>query len=128
MEDRAKKIATGVLIAGWLMSSAGIAMAQQKEYDGTESSEQGAPPMGPPPERRPSPAEQQQMMQHAMGGMMELMMENMARSMAKPEFAKDMAAFMRNYYKALIEQGFTEEEALKIVTSGGAIPQMGGRK
>ena len=129
MEDRTKKIAAGILIAGWLVTSAGMALAQ-KEQGGAESSEQAASTLGLPPleHKPPSPAEQQQMMQQAMGGMMGLMMESMARSMAKPEFAQNMAAFMRNYYKALIAQGFTEEEALKIVTSGGAIPQMGGRK
>ena len=145
---RSKKFVAGLLMTGWLVTSAGIALAQKdrrptnKEAEfgdgrepvsapvtgGAESSEQGAPPMGPPPEHRPSPAEQQQMMQQAMGGMMGLMMESMARSMAKPEFAQNMAAFMRNYYKALIAQGFTEEEALNIVTSSGGLPQMGGRK
>ena len=115
-----------VLMVVSLFGAVPVAMAQ-KEHGGAESSGPAAP-MEPPLEHRPSPAEQQQMMQQAMGGMMGLMMESMARSMAKPEFAQNMATFMRNYYKALIAQGFTEEEALKIVTSGGAIPQMGGRK
>ena len=41
--------------------------------------------------------------------------------LAKPEAARNLAAFVRNLYDALIAKGFTKDEALKIVTAfGGA--------
>jgi len=37
--------------------------------------------------------------------------------LAKPEAARNLAAFVRNLYDALIAKGFTKDEALKIVTA-----------
>ena len=98
--------------------------AAEKEQPAAQAP--GQEPAGKEPQRMLS-QENQQAMQEMMGSMMGLMMEGMARSMAKPEFAKNMAAFMRNYYKALIEQGFAPEEAMKIVTSSG-LPSLGGQR
>ena len=36
-------------------------------------------------------------------------------ALATPETAKQLAAFTRNYYEALIAKGFSKDEALKIV-------------
>ena len=62
-----------------------------------------------------------------MGMMMAQMMEGMSKAMAKPEVAENFATFMRNYYNSLIKQGFTQDEAMKIVTSSG-MPSMGGKQ
>ena len=124
MSVQLKRVIVGFLMGGWLVTSAGMALAQ-KEHDGMESAEPPAP--FEQPHQRSSQAEQQVMMQQMMGSMMGLMMEGMAKAMAKPEFAQNMATFMRNYYKALIAQGFTEEQAMKIVTSSG-VPRMGGQQ
>ncbi len=114
----------GILLISCMALHPGIAPAAEKEPAAAQPSElQRSEGRG---EGQPSP-EEQQMMQQMMGSMMGLMMEGMARSMAKPEFAKNMAIFMRNYYKALIEQGFTEEEAMRVVISSG-LPSLGGQR
>jgi hypothetical protein len=38
-------------------------------------------------------------------------------ALAKPETAEKMARYVKNFQNALIKEGFTKEEALKIVTS-----------
>jgi hypothetical protein len=40
---------------------------------------------------------------------------------SSPDMAKSQVTFYRNFYKALIETGFTEEEALQIVIPQGSI-------
>ena len=45
--------------------------------------------------------------------------EERARLMAKPEVAENLATFAQNFYKALIARGFSEEQALWIVSKGG---------
>ncbi len=44
--------------------------------------------------------------------------------LAEPETAKKLARFQKGYYEALIEEGFSKEEALKIICSTG-IPSVG---
>ena len=39
--------------------------------------------------------------------------------LAKPETAEKLAAFQMNYYKALVAQGFTEEQAFQLVRDVG---------
>jgi len=79
----------------------------------------------------PTAEEMREMMQGVMGPMMGEMMASMVKSMSKtmaePEVAQNLATFTRNYYQALVDRGFTEEEALKIVTSSG-FPMLGGGK
>ncbi len=60
-----------------------------------------------------------------MGQMMESMIRGMTKVMAEPETAQNLATFMRTYYLALIDRGFTEEEAMRIVTST-RLPSLGG--
>ena len=121
---RGKQVMAGILAAGLLTTSAYA--APEKESLPKDAASAGETVPMERPRRGPS-SEDQQMWQQMMGSMMGLMVEGTARSMAKPEFAQNMAAFMRNYYKALIGQGFTEEEAMKIVISTG-IPQLGGHR
>lgn len=47
-------------------------------------------------------------------------------ALAEPEVARNLARFTRNYYEALMAEGFTREEALRIVSSIGfpSIPNM----
>lgn len=81
-------------------------------------------------QKQPSPEEMQQMMgamMAPMADMMGLMLEGMAKTMAKREIAENFATFTRNYYLALVTRGFTEEEAMKIVTASG-LPSMGGKQ
>ncbi len=80
---------------------------------------------------QPSAEEVRQMMQGVMGPMMGEMMSSMIKSLSKtlaePQIAQNYAAFTRNYYQALIDKGFTADEALKIVSSVG-LPSVGGSK
>lgn len=39
--------------------------------------------------------------------------------LAKPQTAKKLATFQKNYYDALIEQGFTKEQAFELVLRFG---------
>lgn len=75
------------------------------------------------------PAEMNQQMEQ-MQGMMASVMRNVTQStmeaLADPETARNLARFTRNYYNALVEEGFTEEQALRIVSSMGfpTVPRM----
>ncbi len=59
----------------------------------------------------------------AMSSMMSSMMGGMVEFLARPETAEGYAAFMKNYYDALIKKGFTEEQALRIIAETG-IPSL----
>ena len=64
--------------------------------------------------------------------MMPLMIQGMLNAMhqyySNPEVAKIEAVHVRNFYEALIEQGFTPEEALQIVVGYGNPVSMGASK
>jgi len=73
---------------------------------------------------QPSPEEVRQQMEVAfgamapmMGKMMEAMIEAQLAVVSKPDSAEKMARYVKNFYQALIKQGFSKEEAFKIVTS-----------
>ena len=51
----------------------------------------------------------------AFGMMTQNMMDGIYTGLAKPETAKKLAKFMRNYFDALIAEGFTKEEAIQII-------------
>jgi hypothetical protein len=76
---------------------------------------------------RADPMQQAMGMMNQMGPMYETMMQSMIdgtlKAMNKPENIDRMAAFTRQYYQALIKQGFTKEEALQIV-AGAGIPAL----
>ncbi len=80
-----------------------------------------------------SPAEQQAQMQQAMqmmtpmfGQMTKSMMEAQLNVLADQETANKLATFTKNYYNALVKQGFTKEDALKIAVAVGfpKLPEM----
>ena len=120
-----KYVAVGMIglwmAIGFLSNSA--AAVDEGQVREVPSSGSSSSPMG----KMPSPEEARRMMEEMMAGVMGQMIEGMARSMAKPEVAQNLAVFARNYYTALVKQGFTEEEALKIVTTSG-IPSLGGKR
>lgn len=76
---------------------------------------------------RVDPMQQAMGMMSQMGPMYENMMQAMIdgtlKAMSKPENIDRMAAFTRQYYQALMKQGFTKEEALQIV-AGAGIPAL----
>jgi len=81
----------------------------------------------PQKEGDPSGEEIMQMMGPMMNDMMAGMMAGLLDYMAKPEAAQKLATFTRNYYEELIKQGFTEDQALKIITSMPLPPMAGMR-
>ena len=62
---------------------------------------------------------QMQMMVPMMGQMMQTMMRTQFEMLAQPETAKLLAAFTRNYYQALIDAGFSIDEAYQITVNTG---------
>jgi hypothetical protein len=61
------------------------------------------------------------------GRMAEVMVEGTLKTLSKPENTDRLAAFMRQYYDALVKQGFTKGEALQIVIAAG-LPTAPGAK
>jgi hypothetical protein len=51
--------------------------------------------------------------------MMKAMIEGTLKALGEPENVERMAVFTRQYYEALIKQGFTKEAALQIVAGVG---------
>ena len=125
--NRIHRIVAGFLAVGLFSTGMAVAAEPQKSQSADSapavSEGQGGAPLGI---GRGTPEENQAMMQQMMGAMMGQMMDAMSRVMAKPEFANNMATFMRNYYLALKKAGFTEEEAMKIVVASG-LPSMGSK-
>ena len=54
-----------------------------------------------------------------MGNMMAVSMRAVLDELAKRETAQKMATFTKNYFDALVAQGFSREEALRIVSAHG---------
>lgn len=80
-------------------------------------------------ENKPNTQEMQDLtmaMAPAFGMMAQNMMDGIYTGLAKPETAKKLAKFMKNYYEALIAEGFTKEEAIHIIKAF-AVPSMGGK-
>ncbi len=112
-----RKIIAAALIAGFILAPVLSARAED------------APAQSIDPKARQQEAQQamQAMMGPMMAQMMTTMVEAMSKTFAKQEIADNFAMFTRNYYLALVKNGFTEEEALKIVISSG-LPSMGGKQ
>lgn len=53
------------------------------------------------------------------GRMAESMLDGTLRALEKKETAVRLAAFVKNFHDALLAQGFSKEEALRIVTAFG---------
>jgi hypothetical protein len=71
--------------------------------------------------------QQMQAMTPMFGQMMAAMLKGSLTVLAEPETAEMMATFTKNYYDALRKRGFTEQQALLIVTAVG-VPMPGGAK
>lgn len=56
-----------------------------------------------------------------MGRMSEVMIDAQLKVAAKPETAERVAAFKKNLFDALVNKGFTREQALQI-TMAAALP------
>ena len=146
--ERIARIALVMVLAVALAGVGGTALAA--EHGGQERGGQGqAAPAGAgqgqgqehggqgqaaPAGREPSPEEMaqaqammEQMMVPMMGQMMSVMLESMAKKLAEPQIAQNLATFTRNYYTALKDRGFNDEEAMRIVTSTG-FPTVGGKQ
>jgi hypothetical protein len=67
-----------------------------------------------------------QSMGPAFGMMMENMMEAMRNVLERPETAERLASFARNYYEALLQEGFSEEQALRLTVAIGFPSLTGG--
>lgn len=120
-------VVMGLVVA--LVSLGGLVLAA--EHAGEEHGGQG---QAAPAQREPTPEELQQanammeqMMVPMMGQMMSVMLESMASKLAEPQIAQNLATFTRNFYLALKDRGFSEEEAIRIVTSAG-FPAVGGKQ
>ena len=77
----------------------------------------------------PNPQEMQDLtmaMAPALGMMAQNMMDGIYTGLAKPDTAKKLAKFMRNYYEALVAEGFSKDDAVQII-KGFAVPSMGGK-
>lgn len=77
-------------------------------------------------EMTPKPEKMEQVMQNQMqamapmfGQITKIMMRTQFEVLAEPETTKRLATYTKNYYQALIDAGFTKEEALKIVINIG---------
>jgi hypothetical protein len=70
--------------------------------------------------------QQMQQMPRMMSDMMRQVMQSTTAALADPQTAQNLARFTRNYYTALVAQGFTEDQAMRIVASIG-FPMLPGR-
>ncbi len=125
-----KKGTAGLLAIGFMIGSVGITLAAEKNESAAPTAQEAADAGLPAPgqgNRPPTAVEMQQMMGPVMAEMMSSMLKGMTKTLAEPQIAQNLATFTRNYYQALMDRGFTEEQALKIVTSTG-FPSMGGAK
>lgn len=134
MKNHPSKIAALALAAALLAGQAGVVLAAESkaESKAKAASAQAATQLSIQQAQRqaPSPEEMQKSMQAMapmMGTMMTMMLESMAKKLAEPQIAEYYATFMHNYYEALVKQGFTAEQALKIVSNTG-IPSAGQQK
>ncbi|MBA4216037.1 MAG: hypothetical protein IIA03_01135 [Proteobacteria bacterium] len=72
--------------------------------------------------KQASPEEMKQLMEASMGAMVpmmgrmtEAMIDAQLRATERPETAQRLAAFKKNLFDALVQQGFTKEQAFQIV-------------
>lgn len=69
---------------------------------------------------------QMQAMTPMMADVMRAVTQSGMEALADPETARNLARFTRNYFEALVAQGFSEEQALRIVAGVGfpSLPSM----
>jgi hypothetical protein len=124
MEPKRRKSMNRKMTAAALMTAFALAPVLPARAEDAPASAQSADPQQ---RQREAQMAMQQMMGPMMAQMMSAMVEAMSQTFAKKEIADNFATFTRNYYLALVKNGFTEEEALKIVVSSG-LPSMGGKQ
>lgn len=98
----------GLALLAFILAPA-VARAEESEVP-------AQPPAGP--------QDVHQAMQQARPAIKEMItttLDDLLAYMARPETTDQMAAFVRNYYDALIKKGFTEEQALQIATSANPL-------
>lgn len=98
-----------VLVLSLVAATPTLSRAQEPSPADTARAEQ------PPAEMN----QQMEQMQGMMASVMRQVTQSTMEALADPETARNLARFTRNYYNALVEQGFTEEQALRIVSSMG---------
>jgi len=77
----------------------------------------------------PSGARTKQQFEGLMADQWKHMVRGTTAALSEPKTAADLAAFTRNYYEALVKQGFSEAEALALVGRvsfpiGGSSPRV----
>ena len=103
----------GRRLAGWVVGALLLIPA-------VASAEEGAPPVEPPS----TPEQAREAMKQVGPAVTEMItstLDGLLAYMTRPETAEQMAAFVRNYYDALLKKGFTEEQALQIATSANPL-------
>lgn len=115
-----------VLLLALLLSLPDAATAQQRP--GTQQPD-SASAMQSGEEREAMHA-----MEEQMRAMMPMMMASLRAvthgtmaALAEPDAARNLARFVRNYHQALVAEGFTREEAMRIVASVGLPTIPGGQ-
>ncbi len=90
---------------------------------------------GPAADKKPSPDEMKQIMEMSLGSMVpimgkmtEVVIDAELKIAEKPETAASLAVFKKNLYNALVKQGFTKEEAFKIMLNTSMPSAMPGMK
>ena len=78
-----------------------------------------APPAGASPDPDHRIEDMSKRMTPMFGDMVQSMMQGKLKVFAQPETTTLLAKFVKNFYDDLIEQGFTKEEALRIVIAFG---------
>ena len=110
-----------LLLLGLLSTLPAEAGAQQRPQAQPADTASAVMPMEEMEQQAQMQVMEQQM--RAMLPMMTATLRNVTQStmaaLAEPETARNLAKFMRNYYQALIAEGFTRPEALQILGSVG---------
>lgn len=107
-----------LLLLGLVVLLPNVSRAQERAPGDTAQTQ--------PQEQSTDMRRQMQAMTPMMADVMRAVTQSGLQALADPETARNLARFTRNYYEALMEQGFSEEQALRIVTSVGfpSMPSM----
>lgn len=114
------------LVCGFLLALPAVASAQQRP--GTQQPDSASAMQSG--EQR----EAMQAMEEQMRAMMPMMMASLRAvthgtmaALAEPDAARNLARFVRNYHQALVAEGFSRDEAMRIVASVGLPTIPGGQ-
>ena len=107
-------------LLAFLLAAALLAPSQSRAQRPTRADTTRAQPV------QPEMRQEMQRMMPMMAEVMSQVTQSTMASLAEPETAQNLARFIRNYYTALVAQGFTEEQAMRIVSNVG-MPALPGR-